>query len=74
MSLVGIDVGSTSVKAAAFREDGALLALTRKGVAARHDRRLKWLRLVTREYPLERAADALAAMERQEVVKAVIRP
>ena len=41
---------------------------------ARHDRRLKWLRLVTREYPLERAADALAAMERQEVVKAVIRP
>jgi xylulokinase len=42
VSLVGIDVGSTSVKAAAFREDGALLALTRKGVVARHDRPGEW--------------------------------
>ena len=41
---------------------------------ARHDRRLRWRRLVSREYPLEQAADALAAMERLEVVKAVIRP
>lgn len=41
---------------------------------ARHDRRLGWRRLVSRDYPLEAAGDALAAMERLEVVKAVIRP
>jgi threonine dehydrogenase-like Zn-dependent dehydrogenase len=41
---------------------------------ARHDRRLGWSRLVSREYPLEGAGQALAAMERLEVVKAVIRP
>jgi threonine dehydrogenase-like Zn-dependent dehydrogenase len=41
---------------------------------ARHDGRLRWRRLVSREYPLERAAEALAAMERLEVVKALIRP
>ena len=41
---------------------------------ARHDRRLRWRRLVSREYPLEQAAEALVAMERLEVVKAVIRP
>jgi L-iditol 2-dehydrogenase len=41
---------------------------------ARHDRRLGWRRLVSREYALASAADALGAMERLEVVKAVIRP
>jgi threonine dehydrogenase-like Zn-dependent dehydrogenase len=41
---------------------------------ARHDRRLGWRRLVSREYPLERAGEALAAMAALEVVKAVIRP
>ena len=41
---------------------------------ARHDRRLGWRRLVTREYPLDRAGEALAAMAALAVVKAVIRP
>jgi threonine dehydrogenase-like Zn-dependent dehydrogenase len=41
---------------------------------ARHDRRLGWKRLVSREYPLERAGEALAAMGALDVVKAVIRP
>jgi threonine dehydrogenase-like Zn-dependent dehydrogenase len=41
---------------------------------ARHDARLGWRRLVSREYPLEGAGEALAAMERLEVMKAVIRP
>jgi L-iditol 2-dehydrogenase len=41
---------------------------------ARHDRRLGWRRLVSREYPLESAGEALVAMERLDVVKAVIRP
>jgi L-iditol 2-dehydrogenase len=41
---------------------------------ARHDRRLGWRRLVTREYPLERAGEALAAMAALDVVKAVVRP
>jgi hypothetical protein len=40
---------------------------------ARHDRRLGWSRLVTREYPLEAAGEALAAMARMDVVKAVLR-
>jgi L-iditol 2-dehydrogenase len=40
----------------------------------RHDRRLGWRRLVSREYPLDRAGEALAAMAALEVVKAVIRP
>ena len=40
---------------------------------ARHDRRLGWRRLVSREYPLDRAGEALAAMAALEVVKAVIR-
>lgn len=39
-----------------------------------HDGRLRWRRLVTREYALEDAGQALAAMERLEVVKAVVRP
>lgn len=41
---------------------------------ARHDARLGWRRLVTKEYPLDDAAEALAAMERMDVVKAVLRP
>jgi threonine dehydrogenase-like Zn-dependent dehydrogenase len=41
---------------------------------ARHDRRLGWRRLVSREYPLAEAGEALAAMERMDVVKAVLRP
>jgi hypothetical protein len=40
---------------------------------ARHAARFDWSSLVTREYPLERAGEALAAMERLEVVKAVVR-
>jgi len=42
VSLVGIDVGSTTVKAAAFRDDGTLLGLARKGVPARHHRPGEW--------------------------------
>ena len=40
---------------------------------ARHGGRIDWSRLVSREYPLEQAGDALQAMERMEVVKAVVR-
>ena len=40
---------------------------------ARHAARFDWAALVTRAYPLERAGDALLAMERMEVVKAVVR-
>ena len=40
---------------------------------ARHAGRIGWSRLVTREYPLEQAGEALAAMERMDVVKAVLR-
>ena len=40
---------------------------------ARHAGRIDWTRLVSREYPLEQAGDALLAMERMEVVKAVVR-
>jgi L-iditol 2-dehydrogenase len=41
---------------------------------ARHDRRVRWRELVTREYRLDEAAQALSDMERLAVVKAVIRP
>ncbi len=41
---------------------------------ARHKDRFRWRELVTREYPLARAAEALADMERLAVVKALIRP
>jgi L-iditol 2-dehydrogenase len=41
---------------------------------ARHRDRFRWRELVTREYPLEKAAEALADMERLSVVKALIRP
>jgi threonine dehydrogenase-like Zn-dependent dehydrogenase len=40
---------------------------------ARHAGRIDWARLVSRRYPLEQAGDALLAMERMEVVKAVVR-
>jgi L-iditol 2-dehydrogenase len=41
---------------------------------ARHNARFRWRELVTREYSLEEAGDALADMERLAVVKALIRP
>ena len=41
---------------------------------ARHNDRFRWRELVTREYPLEKAGEALADMERLAVVKALIRP
>ncbi|MGH9366078.1 MAG: zinc-binding dehydrogenase [Thermoanaerobaculia bacterium] len=41
---------------------------------ARHRERFRWRELVTREYPLEEAGQALADMEGLGVVKAVIRP
>jgi L-iditol 2-dehydrogenase len=40
---------------------------------ARHAARIDWASLVSREYPLEKAGEALAAMERMDVVKAVVR-
>jgi threonine dehydrogenase-like Zn-dependent dehydrogenase len=41
---------------------------------ARHDARFRWRELVTREYHLEEAQQALEDMERLAVVKAIIRP
>ncbi len=41
---------------------------------ARHNDRFRWRELVTREYPLEKAGEALADMEALSVVKALIRP
>jgi hypothetical protein len=41
---------------------------------ARHKERFRWRELVTREYPLARAQEALGDMERLGVVKALIRP
>lgn len=41
---------------------------------ARHNGRFRWRELVTREYPLEKADEALADMEKLAVVKALIRP
>ena len=41
---------------------------------ARHNARFRWRELVTREYPLDRAGEALADMETLSVVKALIRP
>jgi hypothetical protein len=41
---------------------------------AKHLERFRWRDLVTREYPLAQAAEALAEMERFGVVKALIRP
>jgi len=41
---------------------------------ARHNGRFRWRELVTREYRLRQASEALEDMERLAVVKAVIRP
>ena len=41
---------------------------------ARHSGRFRWRELVTREYPLEKAGEALADMETLSVIKALIRP
>jgi L-iditol 2-dehydrogenase len=41
---------------------------------AKHVGRFRWRELVTREYPLEKASEALADMESLSVVKALIRP
>ncbi len=41
---------------------------------AKHRGRFRWRELVTAEYPLARAGEALAGMERLAVVKALIRP
>jgi Zn-dependent alcohol dehydrogenase len=41
---------------------------------ARHKDRFRWREMVTREYGLGQAGEALADMERLAVVKAVIRP
>jgi L-iditol 2-dehydrogenase len=41
---------------------------------ARHNARFRWRELITREYRLSEAGQALADMERLAVVKAVIRP
>ncbi len=41
---------------------------------ARHGARFRWRELVTREYPLDKAGEALADMEKLSVVKALIRP
>jgi L-iditol 2-dehydrogenase len=41
---------------------------------AKHRERFRWRNLVTREYPLEEAGQALEDMEGLRVVKAVIRP
>jgi L-iditol 2-dehydrogenase len=41
---------------------------------AKHAGRFRWRELVTREYPLEKAGEALADMESLSVVKALIRP
>ncbi len=41
---------------------------------AKHNRRFRWRELITQEYRLEEASEALADMERLAVVKALIRP
>jgi L-iditol 2-dehydrogenase len=43
-------------------------------IAARHGHRIPWREMVSRTYPLERAGEALAAVERREVLKALIAP
>ena len=41
---------------------------------AKHRSRFRWNELITREYPLEKAGEALQDMERLAVVKALVRP
>lgn len=43
-------------------------------LAARHQERVPWRELAGRTYTLEEAGEALAAVERREVLKAVIQP
>jgi threonine dehydrogenase-like Zn-dependent dehydrogenase len=43
-------------------------------IAARHGNRIPWRDMVSRTYPLDRAGEALAAVERREVLKALIVP
>jgi L-iditol 2-dehydrogenase len=44
------------------------------GIAARFGKRVPWRELASRTYSLSQAGDALAAVERRDVVKAVIVP
>ena len=41
---------------------------------AKHRNRFRWSELITREYALEKAGEALQDMERLAVVKALVRP
>ena len=43
-------------------------------IAARHGDRIPWREMVSRTYPLEQAGEALAAVERRHVLKALIAP
>jgi L-iditol 2-dehydrogenase len=43
-------------------------------IVARHGASVPWAEMVSRTYPLERAGEALAAVERREVLKALIAP
>lgn len=43
-------------------------------IAARHGDRIPWRDMVSRVFPLDRAGEALAAVERREVLKALIAP
>ncbi len=43
-------------------------------IAARHGDRIPWLDMVSRTYSLEQAGEALAAVERRDVLKALIAP
>lgn len=43
-------------------------------IVARHGADVPWADMVSRTYPLEQAGDALAAVERREVLKALIAP
>jgi L-iditol 2-dehydrogenase len=43
-------------------------------IAARHGDRIPWREMVSRTYPLDQAGEALAAVERRDVLKALIAP
>jgi threonine dehydrogenase-like Zn-dependent dehydrogenase len=43
-------------------------------IVARHGSRVPWAEMVSRTYPLDQAGDALAAVERRDVLKALIAP
>lgn len=42
MSVIGVDLGTSAVKAAAYAENGRLLASARHAIAARHERPGEW--------------------------------